>query len=185
MIRIISGSAGGRKIKTPRGMEVRPTLDRVREAYFSIIGKQIEDSFFLDCCAGSGAVGIEALSRGAGRVTFIEQSKSVSRVIESNLVLLKFTSGHELLLMDIIKAIKVLSERSRKYDLIFFSPPYADFELYNSFMESFRKGKILHDETILAVQHENKTPVKDEYSMLKRYRSAAYGQTILSFYRLK
>ncbi len=185
MIRIIGGTAGGRKIKTPRGMTVRPTLDRVREAYFNIVKNEIDDSYFLDVCAGSGSVGIEALSRGAEMVTFIEKDKKVARVVNSNLVLLKFTEGWEMLNSDALKAIELLSKRGKQFDLIFFSPPYPDFQLYQDFMESFGKGKILHNETILTVQHENKTPVKEEYTFLKRYRSSAYGQTILSFYRLK
>src|SRR4026208_2415022 len=126
-MRIIAGKYGGRNLKSPPSFEVRPTSDRLRETLFNVIAPRIGGARFLDLCAGSGAVGIEALSRGAAHVTFVDRSRKMYALIESNLDLLEVSNDE----FDAAskEATEFLRRRVQKeeepFDVIFFDPPYA------------------------------------------------------------
>src|SRR5438046_7649966 len=127
-MRVIGGIHRGRRLRAVRGLAVRPTSDRLRETLFNILAPRIGGSRFLDICAGSGAVGIEALSRGATEVTFIERSRQACVAIEANLASLGITRS-TIIKHDAAASLKKLARESAQFDLVFFDPPYAS-EIY-------------------------------------------------------
>jgi 16S rRNA (guanine966-N2)-methyltransferase len=125
-VRVIAGRYGGRTLKAPPGQNTRPTSDRVREALFSILGARIEDARVLDLFAGSGALGLEALSRGAGSATFVDDAPAAMRAIKANLQALG--ADAETRRMDALRFLAHASETGAQYDLIFLDPPYRQAE---------------------------------------------------------
>ena len=187
-MRIIAGTFRGRRLKTIKGSEVRPTADRVIESVFRIFGERIIDVDFLDLCAGTGNIGLEALSRGAKSATFIERSYHAIRVIESNLLQCGLDRRHpqvQLLHLDARKGLIHLSKRKTKFDLIYFDPPY-DAEIYGPCLEQIARGRLLPSAGVLVVEHRHVQgpqpliPVGE--GVLKLNRQKQYGDTVLSFY---
>src|SRR6266513_2723631 len=130
-MRIIAGKFRGRKLKSPPSLQTRPTSDRLRETLFNILAPRIRGARFLDLCAGTGAVGIEALSRGAAHVTFVDQSRKMCALIEANLEALKVNEDE--IAIDVAEASEYLRRRLKKqiepFDIIYFDPPYvANYE---------------------------------------------------------
>src|SRR6266436_4055898 len=130
-LRIIAGTFRGRRLKSPPSLLTRPTSDRLRETLFNIIAPRVRDARFLDLCAGSGAVGIEAISRGAAHVTFVDQSRKMCALIEANLEELADEIDVELVSGE---AVEFLRRRAKKegsqFDTIFFDPPYeSDYDV--------------------------------------------------------
>src|SRR5437870_8562384 len=131
-MRIIAGKFRGRKLKSPPSLQTRPTSDRLRETLFNILAPRIEGARFLDLCAGTGAVGIEALSRGAAHVTFVDQSRKMRALIEANLESLKVDPNK--IEIETAEASEVsrkfVKTTAESFDIIFFDPPYAaDYEV--------------------------------------------------------
>ncbi|MDN5344322.1 MAG: hypothetical protein PWQ18_433 [Clostridia bacterium] len=124
MLRIIAGQARGRRLRTPRGQTTRPTSDRVREALFNILGLRVVDSLCLDLFAGSGAVGLEALSRGAREVFFVESNRQALAVLKANLLTTGFAARGHIVAADVRRALGDLAGRGLAFDLIFIDPPY-------------------------------------------------------------
>ena len=180
-MRVIGGKYRGRLIRAPRGQGVRPTSDRLRETLFNIIAPQIEGSRFLDICAGSGAVGIEALSRGAACAAFIDSSRRSCVVIESNLASLGITSNATIINRDAVAAIKRLSGDEAKFDIIFFDPPYAS-DIYSQVMSGIAAGDLLGPEALVIAEHRAKTRPAAGYGELKIYRELKQGDSALAFY---
>src|SRR5437588_2600848 len=129
-MRIIAGRYRGRKLKSPPSPQTRPTSDRLRETLFNILAPQIDGARFLDLCAGSGAVGIEALSRGAAHVTFVDQSRKMCTLIEASLDALNVDEGEaDVVGFEASEFLRRRPKNTRPFDLIFFDPPYqADYE---------------------------------------------------------
>lgn len=123
-MRVISGKARGTKLSSIESLDTRPTLDRVKESLFNIIQNKIEDSIVLDLFAGSGAIGIEFISRGCKEAYFCEKSNEAAKMIEQNLTKTKFTESSKLLVQDYKKALKKLQNENIKFDIIFLDPPY-------------------------------------------------------------
>src|SRR5262245_47920820 len=129
-MRVIAGIHKGRRLKTLEGMHVRPTSDRMRETVFNILAPRIEDARFADVCAGSGAVGIEALSRGASRVSFVEHSRKAAAIISENLRHCGIRKDYQFVFRDAFAAMKYFAKESQQFDIIYFDPPY-DSEIYS------------------------------------------------------
>jgi 16S rRNA (guanine966-N2)-methyltransferase len=125
-MRIVAGSRKGHRISAPKGVVTRPTSDRVREAVFSIVGP-VEDAAVLDVFAGSGALGLEALSRGASRCTFVERDRAACRVIQENLEKLRLT-GAVVLCADAARTLREEQARGRRFDLVLVDAPYEEWE---------------------------------------------------------
>ncbi len=125
-MRVIAGTAGGTRLKTPRGGAVRPTAGRVREALFSILGPRLPEAIFWDLFAGSGAIGIEALSRGAAEALFVEQERAHLTYIEENLSRTGLTARARLIRQDVMLALPQLGREKKQADLIFADPPYQE-----------------------------------------------------------
>jgi 16S rRNA (guanine(966)-N(2))-methyltransferase RsmD len=123
-VRVISGAAKGCRLQVPRGLAVRPTPDRAKEGLFNIIGERVTDCRFLDLFAGSGAIGIEALSRGAKEAVFVERERRVAEIITRNLNRTKLADSAEVLIADVGNALEMLAKKGELFDIIFADPPY-------------------------------------------------------------
>jgi 16S rRNA (guanine(966)-N(2))-methyltransferase RsmD len=163
-------------------MQVRPTSDRLRETLFNVLGARVPDARFLDLCAGSGAVGIEALSRGASHVTFIDRSRKMCGLIESNLDLCRVPEEMtEVVLSEAAEFLRRARLREvPPWDIAFFDPPYAtDYALV---LSAFGEGRLLADGGLLVVEHHHKNELKDEVGVIRRWRILKQGDSSLSFY---
>lgn len=172
-VRIIAGRWGGRRILVPPGARVRPTSDRVREAWMSILGPELQGARVLDLFAGSGALGLEALSRGAAHVTFVESEPRVLRVLRANLGALGAGPDSQVVRAD---GIRFLHEAEpERYDLVFADPPYAR-GLADETLRVFLRGRAAR---LLALEHHRDEPVEPPPDAVRR----AYGDTVLLFVR--
>ena len=163
------------------GLVVRPTSDRLRETLFNILAPRINGSRFLDICAGSGAVGIEALSRGAVAVTFIERSRAACGVIAANLNALGIANRATTVNRDAASALKRLEQESQRFDVVFFDPPYAS-EIYGQVMNQLGSGSLLSAGAVVIVEHRAKTPPHSEFGKLRIFREVKQGESALAFY---
>lgn len=165
-------------------MQVRPTSDRLRETLFNVLAPRIEGARFLDLCAGSGAVGIEALSRGAAHATFVDRSRKMCGLVESNLDLCGVPEDlTEVVLAEAGEFLRRSGARGREgWDIIFFDPPYAND--YTPVMVALgaQESVLLGEEGLLVVEHHHKKELKDEFGMLRRWRILKQGDSSLSFY---
>ncbi len=183
-MRIIAGKYRGRKLKSPPSLQTRPTSDRLRETLFNILAPRIKGARVLDLCAGTGAVGIEALSRGASHVTFVDQSRKMCALIEANLETLK--ADDDKIEIVTAEASEFLRKRMKKvtepFDIIFFDPPYRDDcePLLAYLGES--TASLLSKEGIVIVEHFSKNVLNEEFGELKRCRVLKQGDSSLSFY---
>jgi|ERR1051325_5560026 16S rRNA (guanine(966)-N(2))-methyltransferase RsmD len=193
-MRIIAGKYRGRNLKSPPSLEVRPTSDRLRETLFNVIAPRIEEARFLDLCAGSGAVGIEALSRGARHATFVDRSRKMCNLIKSNLELCGVDKiSHDVVFSEAIpylrRAIQQLAlpedarfSRREAWDIVFFDPPYADD--YTRILDTIGAGanKLLMEDGLLIVEHHHKNDLPKAVGELTRSRVLKQGDSALSFY---
>ena len=180
-MRVISGLYGGRVLKSPPDNKTRPTSDRLRETLFNVLAPRItDDTRFLDICAGTGAIGIEALSRGAGFVTFVDRSKKSCALIEENLDKLAVPES-KTEIMGLSAENFAGREHARGWDIAFFDPPYDSD--YSIVLHEFGFNKtLLDDGAMLVVEHHTKMHVPDAVGSLRRWRVLKQGETSLSFY---
>lgn len=177
-MRVIAGIARGTNLKTPRGLTVRPTADRVKEALFSMLGYRVIGSNFIDLFAGSGAVGIEALSRGARHCIFVENSRVNLTLIEKNLHKTNLTANAKLIMADARKAIGTIGKENYKADLIFIDPPYAN-PIVATVIDLLFENNILNKQGLLIIEHSC-----EHQDWIKNYpidRQKIYGNTALTF----
>jgi 16S rRNA (guanine966-N2)-methyltransferase len=180
-VRIIAGLYRGRNLKSPPSLQIRPTSDRLRETLFNILAPRIEGARFLDLCAGTGAVGIEALSRGAAHVTFVDRSRKAGKLIQSNLELCRVPSDQtELVVCEASDSLKRAGDQN--WDIAFFDPPYDSD--YAPVLQAFGAGNLLTPDGLLAVEHRRKDEILDNAGSLQRYRLLKQGDSCLSFYAL-
>lgn len=181
-MRITSGKFKSRIIKSPRA--IRPTLDNVRKAIFDILGRDLRGAKVLDLFAGSGALGLEALSRGANSCVFVDNSRSSTEAIKDNLDTLGFSSSKDVIVAasDAAKAITKLSKSGDKFDLVFLDPPYYGFWVKKTL---FLLGSydILTKSSVVITEHSKHDEVPSAVGELKLYRTVRYGDTCISFYR--
>jgi 16S rRNA (guanine966-N2)-methyltransferase len=180
-MRIIGGTHRGRQLRTLAGSLTRPTSDRLRETLFNILAPRINDSRFLDICAGSGAVGIEALSRGASEVTFIERSRDACAVIEANLKTLGIAERGSIQRRSVSPALKAFEQASGEFDIVFFDPPYSS-SLYDDVMAQLGSGDLIVPGGVVVVEHRAKAPLQPRYDKLHRFREVKQGDSALSLY---
>jgi 16S rRNA (guanine(966)-N(2))-methyltransferase RsmD len=180
-MRVIGGKYRGKRFSAPAGLEVRPTSDRLRETLFNILAPRIEGSRFLDLCAGTGAVGIEALSRGALRVAFIDRSRRSAAAIKTNLELVGIKEGAVVIVREAESALKRLVEDSAKFEIVFFDPPYAS-DIYPRVMGLLGELPLLSDDAIVIVEHRAKSRPEPAYGQLSLYRELKQGDSALAFY---
>lgn len=184
-MRVIAGQYRSRVLHAPPGLETRPTSDRLRETLFNVLAPCVEGSVFLDLYAGSGAVGIEALSRGAREAIFVEQADIANRAIRGNLASLGIRGDYALEPRSVAAALRRMAEGERKADLVFLDPPYAQKEDYERTLSQLG-GEcigILAPEALVIAEHEKRFELDGQYGQLERYRILKQGDAALSFYR--
>lgn len=185
-MRVISGICRGRKLSAPPGTATRPTSDRVKEALFSILTSRIDftDIRVLDICAGTGSLGIEALSRGCGSCCFIESNLSLKPILIDNLIVTCNQNRSDIIIMDAVTGIRDLAGRRRNFDLVFFDPPY-DSGLYQGVLETLGSAGILQPGSILVAECSARNPLPESCGRLTRFDRRVYGQTSLEFFTLE
>jgi 16S rRNA (guanine(966)-N(2))-methyltransferase RsmD len=180
-VRIIGGVARSRRLHIPSRVRIRPTSDRIKESLFDIIKLYVEDSIVLDLFAGLGNLGIEALSRGAKRATFVEKEIRCVRVIEENLLKLGFQERGEIVKMDCLSAISWFGRQSRRFSLIFLDPPYCKGLICKS-IHAINERRIIEKGGCIVAQHSFRESVPDRCGSLVLWDQRAYGETRLSLY---
>lgn len=180
-MRVIAGQYRGKGLKGPRGTELRPTSNRLRQTLFDILGARVSGSRFLDAFAGTGAVGIEALSRGAGAVVFIESDPAACRLIRENLRICGITGGYRLLEEDVFKSLRRLAREGSRFDLAFLDPPYH-WGPYADLLDLLFSGPLAGKDALAVCEHHGKARLPAESSCCRRVRVVAQGDKRLSFY---
>ena len=183
-MRVITGTFKSRRLKTLPGARTRPTSDRLRETLFNVLGASVRGAVFADGYAGSGAVGIEALSRGAEFVYFLENHRPAVRVIEQNLKSLGIAEGYEVLALDVRAALRILEQRGVRFDVVFLDPPYKEAEEYERALALLGESKLLAPGAVVVVEHHRKQSLVERYGALARARILRQGDSTLSLYRL-
>lgn len=169
----------------PKGVKIRPTSQKVKEALFSILGSQIYEVSFLELFAGSGSVGIEAISRGAGQVFFVENNRLCIKAIEENLKSLGLEySPATLLPFAAERAIKALARKRQRFDFVFLDPPYYEEKLKNCLIK-LTSYDILNPRSWVIAEHNHKQVLPQQLSRLKVMFTKTYGDTALSFYEVR
>lgn len=181
-MRVIAGLYRGRTLKSPADIKTRPTSDRLRETLFNVLTPRIVDTTrFLDLCAGTGAIGIEAISRGAAFTTFVDKSRKACAVIEDNLDYLEIPETQTEI---VCLAVETFTGREHKngWDIVFFDPPY-DVD-YSTVLFDFGvlESKLLNENGLLVVEHHSKKMVPDAVGLIRRWRLLKQGDSSLSFY---
>jgi 16S rRNA (guanine(966)-N(2))-methyltransferase RsmD len=182
-IRVIAGSAKGRKLKLVPGDTTRPVMDRVKEALFSIIGRGIIDASFLDLFAGTGSVGIEALSRGAEHAVFVELERIACRTIEENLALTGFVDRAVLRRMDVLSLVKGVPPQP-PFDFIYIAPPQYKGLWVKTLQALDSNEAWFSDETTVIVQIDPHEREEVALTHLELTDERVYGNTLLLFYML-
>ncbi|HEX5481461.1 MAG TPA: 16S rRNA (guanine(966)-N(2))-methyltransferase RsmD [Terriglobia bacterium] len=182
-MRVIAGAYGGLRLKTLKGAALRPTSDQLRETLFNILGEGLEGAQFLDAYAGSGAVGIEALSRGAQCVVFLEHHRPAVELIRQNLTALGVDSGFEILTCPVMTGIERLESQSEKFDFVFLDPPYAEIREYHRVLRKFGRSEILLPQSLVIAEHSRHCNLEERYGSLALARRLRHGDSQLAFYR--
>ncbi len=193
-MRVVAGKYRSRALKSLRGLALRPTSDRLRETLFNILGHALENSVFVDVYAGTGAVGIEALSRGARAVIFIEKHAAAVKLIRSNLQTLGIGMGAvrprspqvDVLALDAARGLEVLAERPRRFqaDFFFLDPPYAQPDEYDRALDFLDRSMLLAAGGRVIIEHQKRFAPPERLTQLELARVVEQGDAALSFYRL-
>ena len=184
-MRIIAGESRGRRIKSVHRSGTRPTMDRVRESLFDMLTPRISGCTFLDLFAGTGSVGLEALSRGAIRAAFVDANRSCASAIRENLALMSRQADAIVVNRHWSSALKQLAEHGETFDIVFADPPYEDENVLNSVVARVVERGLLRPGGRLVLQHTIRLTLPDELDgPVCRLDSRRFGETLLSFYRL-
>jgi 16S rRNA (guanine966-N2)-methyltransferase len=186
-MRIIAGTYRSRILKSLKGVALRPTSDYLRETLFNVLGPAVEGSRFLDIFAGTGAVGIEALSRGAAEAVFIENHAPAATLIRRNLESLGVRSGATVLAVDALSGLEKLEGKHSLsdvgFDFVYVDPPYAATKDYDWVLRFLGSALILSPGAIVIAEHRRTTELAEQFGGLRRARVLRQGDTALSFYR--
>lgn len=181
-MRVIGGTAKGRRLLVPKGRSVRPTAARVKESLFNILPRDFSGMKVLDLFSGTGNVSIEALSRGAASALLIDASARSARTTRENLDRLGFGESATLWVTPVARALRALAKRADTFDLIFLDPPY-DQGLMGSSLKLIAQGHLLSAWGILVGEHSAREAVQPSYDSLVQYDQRRYGDTLLSFFK--
>jgi 16S rRNA (guanine966-N2)-methyltransferase len=186
-MRVIAGTYRSRILKTLKGLALRPTSDRLRETLFNVLAPNIAGARFVDLFAGTGAIGIEALSRGAAEVVFIENHAPAATLIRRNLESLGINTGVTVLAVDALRGLAMLASRKQQsdpsFDYVFLDPPYAAAEDYARVLEFLGSATLLAPGAIVVAEHRRNFDLREEAGALRRFRVLRQGDAALSFYR--
>jgi 16S rRNA (guanine966-N2)-methyltransferase len=186
-MRVIAGKYRSRPLQSLPGMDLRPTADRLRETLFNVLTAGnpagLEGTVWLDLYAGTGAVGIEALSRGAAMVYFVESSAPAARLIRTNCESLGIESGFQVLKLDAMRALRKLEAEKVAADFVFLDPPYRIEDAYRHTLQMLSRSELLKPQAIVVAEHQKKFDPGGSFGPLRRYRKLDQGDAALSFYR--
>lgn len=186
-MRVISGKYRSRPLSSLRGMDLRPTSDRLRETLFNVLTagnpEALVGSVWLDLFAGTGAVGIEALSRGAKQVHFVENSRAAAEAIRKNLRSLAISEGFKVFEEAVPQALRRLQRAGVEAHVAFLDPPYRMSSAYADTLRALAESSLLTASAVVIAEHENKFDPGGEFGQLRRFRQLVQGSTALSFYR--
>jgi 16S rRNA (guanine966-N2)-methyltransferase len=182
-MRIIGGSLRSRRLKGTPSSDIRPTSDKLRETLFNVLGPGVGDAVFLDGYSGTGAIGIEAVSRGAHFVYFVDDSRKACAVIRENLASLGISEGVRVMQMSIAKAVDMLQREMIQFDVAFLDPPYGREDLYYQGLEQFATRRLLKEDGILILEHSKRVELPETSGALRRYRTLVQGDSALALYR--
>ena len=179
-MRIISGEFKGRKLNSLKGNATRPTTDRVRESIFNILATHIVNVSVLDLFAGTGAFGLEALSRGAASAVFIDSSASAIKIIQKNITACKAETRGRGIRWDISKNLNCLQVKTQAYDLVFMDPPYNGKTIKPSLLNLHRSGS-MEEDALIIVEHSPLEAIPEDILGLTVVDQRRYGNTLVSF----
>lgn len=180
-MRVISGKSRGHQLKSPKGNIARPTEDRIKESLFNILGTIKTDALVLDLFAGSGAIGIEFLSRGAQKAYFIDHSYSCIQIIKENLMHTKLLENAIIYKKDSIDAISFFKNNNISFDYIYIDPPFQNHNLLFSILDSLKKHDILKNDGIIIIEHERGLELYKEIDGFKINDFRNYGNKSITF----
>ena len=188
-MRVIAGQYRSRPLRSLRGMDIRPTSDRLRETLFNVLcagnPAALTGTTWLDLYAGTGAVGIEALSRGAVSVYFVESSKAAAELIAENLRSLGIGAGFQIVKGEVGRALRQWEAAGvTAADFVFLDPPYRLRKEYARTLETLTGSKLLRETSVVIAEHEKRFDPGEEFGHLRRFRHLAQGNAALSFYRM-
>ena len=181
-MKVISGTLKGRKIEGYTIDGTRPTMDRVKESLFATIQNNVKNSVVLDLFAGSGQLGIEAISNGANICYFIDNNKEVIKVLNQNISNLNIKQNSKVLLSDWKKSLNEFAEKNIKFDLIFVDPPY-DYNVYEKILEKVSTLNLLNKDGLIILEHSN-LKFKDTYNNLTLFKERKYGNKSVNIYKI-
>lgn len=186
-VRIIAGHFRSRLLSSPPGSATRPTSDRLRETLFNVIGPRVVDARFADLYAGSGAVGLEALSRGAASCIAVEQAPAPLQAIRKNLSSLQLDTSMAVYSTSVHKALQKVLEQKLIFDLVFLDPPYQDTEEYSSTLKmlAVRHEALLASDALVIAEHARRSPLPANFGVLVQQRVLEQGDAALSFYAVR
>ncbi len=182
MVRIIAGVYRSRRLKTLEGMETRPTSDRLKETLFNVLQGRLEGAVFLDCFAGSGNIGLEALSRGAASVVFVESSSKAAGIIRGNFEALHLQGSEKIQLLNcpVEKGLKILHQAGRKFDIVFLDPPYREVPSYLKVFQQVAALDLLGEGGWVIAEHSKHAQIEWKGSGLECFREIRQGDSRLS-----
>ena len=188
-VRVIAGTLRRRKLEAPAGMSTRPTSDRLRETLFNVLAPRMEGAWFLDLYAGSGAVGIEAASRGATTVMLVERAEPALRVLRANLEKLGLRGGVRVEAVSVGAFLRRVRPESAaiRFDVVFLDPPYEaadEYEVALGLLGGVAAGLLAEEGAVVIAEHRRKEKLEEEYGALRRTRVLEQGDAALSFYEL-
>jgi 16S rRNA (guanine966-N2)-methyltransferase len=186
-MRVIAGKYRSRPLRSLHGMDIRPTSDRLRETLFNILSARnpsaLEGTVWLDLFAGTGAVGIEALSRGATQVYFVESSAAAAELIRKNLNSLGINAGFRILQRQVPAAFRQLEGEPVAADVVFIDPPYRLKDAYRKTLLALAQSSLISATPVVIAEHEKQFDPGEEFGSLQRFRKVVQGSAALSFYR--
>ncbi|MGI6778723.1 MAG: 16S rRNA (guanine(966)-N(2))-methyltransferase RsmD [Acetivibrionales bacterium] len=179
----MSGTAKGHKLKTLKGLSTRPTSDKVKEALFNIVSQYVKGADVLDLFAGTGNLGIEALSRGASSAVLVDKSMECHNIIKQNLIHTKLMDRAEILTGDVIRVLLKLAGEGRSFDIVFMDPPYCK-NFAKDTLQIVSDNGIIKNDGIVVIERDIKDEIPQEVGRLRLLRDGKYGNTVLSFYKI-
>lgn len=182
-MRVIAGKYKSRKLVAPPGMQTRPTSDRLRETLFNVVSAGLAGSVWLDLFAGSGAIGIEAISRGARMAYFVESAKRAARTIRDNLAGLEIEEGFEVIEREAPVALRMLDSQAVTCDFCYLDPPYRKLGDYEEVLGFLSQSRLLVPTSLVIAEHDKHFDPGAEFGALRRQRELRQGDAVLSFYR--
>ena len=188
-MRIIAGKFRSRQLKSLKGLSLRPTSDRLRETLFNVLGDLVVGARFVDLFAGTGAIGIEALSRGAREVVFVEKHAPTMALLKKNLESLEIHNGVRLLTKDALHALEQLAAEpateSTRVDILFLDPPYAEKDQYTEILSFLGESNLLANGAVVIAEHLRSLELPETFGKLERVRVLRQGDAALTFYRYR